>query len=81
MRAAGPAPGGAGGGSAPAARLPRGGRVRGPRRARASFVDESLFGSPAGARPAPPDFAPPWAAAAAVVPGSSGPRPRSSKYR
>ncbi|NXD82529.1 RITA1 protein, partial [Halcyon senegalensis] len=41
------------------------------------FVDESLFGSPAGARPAPPGFAPPWAAAAA--PGG-GPRPRS-KYR
>ncbi|KAM6378049.1 LOW QUALITY PROTEIN: RBPJ-interacting and tubulin-associated protein 1 [Pluvialis apricaria] len=78
--AAAPAPGG--GGSAPAARLPRGGPGRGPRRARASFVDESLFGSPAGARPAPPAFAPPWAAAAtAVVPGSSGPRPRSGKYR
>ncbi|KAM6403767.1 RBPJ-interacting and tubulin-associated protein 1 [Rhynochetos jubatus] len=47
-------------------------RGRGVRRARASFVDESLFGSPAGARPAPPGFAPPWAAA----PGG-GPRPRN----
>ncbi|XP_008066159.1 RBPJ-interacting and tubulin-associated protein 1 [Carlito syrichta] len=28
--------------------------------ARASFVDETLFGSPAGARPAPPAFDPPW---------------------
>ncbi|KAM6246860.1 LOW QUALITY PROTEIN: RBPJ-interacting and tubulin-associated protein 1 [Porphyrio hochstetteri] len=69
MRAAGPAPGG-GPGSAPAAR-----RGRGSRRARPSFVDESLFGSPAGARPAPPGFAPPWAVAA--PPGSGGPRPRS----
>ncbi|NXV21318.1 RITA1 protein, partial [Cepphus grylle] len=55
------------------ARPPWGGR--GPRRARASFVDESLFGSPAGTRPAPPGFAPPWAAG--PVPGDSGPRPRS----
>ncbi|XP_050762836.1 RBPJ-interacting and tubulin-associated protein 1 [Gymnogyps californianus] len=56
------------------------GRGRGVRRARASFVDESLFGSPAGARPAPPGFAPPWAAAAAADPGGGGgpgPRPRS----
>ncbi|NXL02099.1 RITA1 protein, partial [Mesembrinibis cayennensis] len=59
-------------------RLPRGGRARGVRRARASFVDESLFGSPAGARPAPPAFAPPWAAAAPPPPpGGGGPRPRS----
>ncbi|XP_059683886.1 RBPJ-interacting and tubulin-associated protein 1 [Gavia stellata] len=78
MRAVGPAPGG---GSAPAPQLPRGGRARGRgrgfgfRRARASFVDESLFGSPAGARPAPPGFAPPWAAAAAAAGG--GPRPGS----
>ncbi|NXJ69203.1 RITA1 protein, partial [Rostratula benghalensis] len=57
------------------ARPPRGNRGRGPRRARASFVDESLFGSPAGARPPPPGFAPPWAAG--PVPGDSGPRPRS----
>ncbi|XP_055557607.1 RBPJ-interacting and tubulin-associated protein 1 [Falco cherrug] len=55
------------GDSAPAAaRQP----PRGLRRARASFVDESLFGSPAGARPPPPGFAPPWAA-------RGGPRPRS----
>ncbi|XP_072735955.1 RBPJ-interacting and tubulin-associated protein 1 [Ciconia boyciana] len=80
MRAAGPAPGG-GCAPAPAAQLPRAGRGRGRgrgrgvRRARASFVDESLFGSPAGARPAPPGFAPPWAAAPA--PGGGGPRPRS----
>ncbi|XP_075625955.1 RBPJ-interacting and tubulin-associated protein 1 [Balearica regulorum gibbericeps] len=74
MRAAGPVPvPGGGSGSAPAAQVRRGGR--GSRRARASFVDESLFGSPAGARPAPPGFAPPWAAAAA--PGGGGPRPRS----
>ncbi|NXM69368.1 RITA1 protein, partial [Serilophus lunatus] len=53
------------------ARPPRG--PRGRRRARASFVDESLFGSPAGARPAPPAFAPPWAAPAAPA----SPRPRS----
>ncbi|XP_027719405.1 RBPJ-interacting and tubulin-associated protein 1 [Vombatus ursinus] len=26
-----------------------------------SFVDETLFGRPAGARPAPPEFDPPWA--------------------
>ncbi|NWS54561.1 RITA1 protein, partial [Chunga burmeisteri] len=61
--------------------LSRGGR--GFRRARASFVDESLFGSPAGARPAPPGFAPPWAAAASPPPPppppppGGGPRPRS----
>ncbi|KAM6318258.1 RBPJ-interacting and tubulin-associated protein 1, partial [Podargus strigoides] len=71
-----PAPGG--GGSAPAPQRPRG--SRGPRRARASFVDESLFGSPAGARPAPPAFAPPWAAAAVNRGGGGGPRP-SSKWR
>ncbi|XP_012586584.1 PREDICTED: RBPJ-interacting and tubulin-associated protein 1 isoform X2 [Condylura cristata] len=29
-------------------------------KAKASFVDETLFGSPAGARLAPPDFDPPW---------------------
>lgn len=29
-------------------------------RAKASYVDETLFGSPAGARPALPDFDPPW---------------------
>ncbi|XP_004709605.1 RBPJ-interacting and tubulin-associated protein 1 [Echinops telfairi] len=29
-------------------------------KARASFVDETLFGSPAGTRPSPPDFDPPW---------------------
>ncbi|KAM6119943.1 LOW QUALITY PROTEIN: RBPJ-interacting and tubulin-associated protein 1 [Phoenicopterus ruber ruber] len=85
MRAAGPAPvpvPGGGSGPGPAAQLPRAGRGRGRgrgfRRARASFVDESLFGSPAGARPAPPGFAPPWAAAAAPGGGSgSSPRPRS----
>ncbi|KAM9281327.1 LOW QUALITY PROTEIN: RBPJ-interacting and tubulin-associated protein 1 [Morus bassanus] len=68
MRAAGPGPGH---GSAPR---------RGLRRAWASFVDESLFGSPAGARPSPPGFAPPWAAAAAAPPGGGGggdPRPKS----
>ncbi|XP_011953265.3 RBPJ-interacting and tubulin-associated protein 1 isoform X2 [Ovis aries] len=27
---------------------------------RPSYVDETLFGSPAGTRPAPPDFDPPW---------------------
>ncbi|NXO00827.1 RITA1 protein, partial [Rhinopomastus cyanomelas] len=43
------------------------------RRARASFVEESLFGSPAGVRSAPPSFDPPWTAKAAA-PGS-GPRP------
>uniref|UniRef100_A0A8D0EHK1 RBPJ-interacting and tubulin-associated protein 1 n=1 Tax=Strix occidentalis caurina TaxID=311401 RepID=A0A8D0EHK1_STROC len=75
MRAAGPAPGGASGPVA-AAQLPRRGRARGVRRARPSFVDESLFGSPAGARPAPPGFAPPWAAAAAR-PGSAPPFPRA----
>ncbi|KAM6297912.1 RBPJ-interacting and tubulin-associated protein 1 [Aegotheles albertisi] len=52
------------------------GRCRFPRRARASFVDESLFGSPAGSRPPPPAFAPPWAAPA------RGPGPRShSRWR
>ncbi|CAM9567694.1 unnamed protein product [Bubo scandiacus] len=74
MRAAGPAPGGASGPAA-AAQPPRRGRARGVRRARPSFVDESLFGSPAGARPAPPGFAPPWAAA--VAPDGGGSRPRS----
>ncbi|KAL2767756.1 RBPJ-interacting and tubulin-associated protein 1 isoform 1, partial [Daubentonia madagascariensis] len=29
-------------------------------KARASYVDETLFGSPAGTRTAPPDFDPPW---------------------
>ncbi|KAL6035456.1 hypothetical protein STEG23_005658 [Scotinomys teguina] len=29
-------------------------------KARASYVDETLFGSPTGTRPAPPDFDPPW---------------------
>ncbi|XP_065707984.1 RBPJ-interacting and tubulin-associated protein 1 [Patagioenas fasciata] len=74
MRAAGPAPGGA---SAPAPQLPRGSRGRGRavRRARASFVDESLFGSP-GTRPAPPGFAPPWAVSVPEASGG-GPRPRS----
>ncbi|XP_054248548.1 RBPJ-interacting and tubulin-associated protein 1 [Indicator indicator] len=72
MRAGGPVPGS---GSAPAPALPRAGRGRGIRRARASFVDESLFGSPAGARPEPPGFSPPWAAAAG--PGRVGFRPRS----
>uniref|UniRef100_A0A8C3KSK7 RBPJ-interacting and tubulin-associated protein 1 n=1 Tax=Calidris pygmaea TaxID=425635 RepID=A0A8C3KSK7_9CHAR len=69
MRAAGAAPAGV----PPPARPLRGNR--GPRRARASFVDESLFGSPAGARPPPPGFAPPWAAG--PVPGDGGSRPRS----
>ncbi|XP_027570185.2 RBPJ-interacting and tubulin-associated protein 1 [Pipra filicauda] len=75
MRAGGAAPGPApGGGSAPAAARPP--RVpRGRRRARASFVDESLFGRPAGARPPPPAFAPPWAAPPA--PAAGGSRPRS----
>ncbi|NXF88322.1 RITA1 protein, partial [Eubucco bourcierii] len=56
---------------------PRSGR--GGRRARASFVDESLFGSPAGARPQPPAFPPPWATAAGPGDGGGGggPRPRS----
>lgn len=27
---------------------------------RPSYVDETLFGSPAGTRPVPPDFDPPW---------------------
>ncbi|XP_074015957.1 LOW QUALITY PROTEIN: RBPJ-interacting and tubulin-associated protein 1 [Numenius arquata] len=76
MRAAGPGPG-SGSAPAPAARPPRRNRGRGPRRARASFVDESLFGSPAGARPPPPGFAPPWAAGPVPVPGDSAPRPRS----
>ncbi|XP_071301594.1 LOW QUALITY PROTEIN: RBPJ-interacting and tubulin-associated protein 1 [Agelaius tricolor] len=71
MRAAGPAP--AGGGSAAAARPPRG--PRGRRRVRPSFVDESLFGRPAGARPPPPAFPPPWAAPAA--PSARGSRPGS----
>ncbi|XP_003419335.1 RBPJ-interacting and tubulin-associated protein 1 [Loxodonta africana] len=37
-------------------------RCRGGHRpkARASYVDETLFGSPAGTRPTPPDFDPPW---------------------
>lgn len=29
-------------------------------KARASYVDETLFGSPAGTRPSPPNFDPPW---------------------
>ncbi|NWY76254.1 RITA1 protein, partial [Erithacus rubecula] len=43
---------------------------RGRRRVRPSFVDESLFGRPAGARPPPPAFPPPWAA-----PPAGGSRP------
>ncbi|XP_074776830.1 RBPJ-interacting and tubulin-associated protein 1 [Athene noctua] len=76
MRAAGPSPG-AVPGRAAVAQQPRRGRARGVRRARPSFVDESLFGSPAGVRPAPPGFAPPWAAAAAAPGGGGGSRPRS----
>ncbi|XP_064249121.1 RBPJ-interacting and tubulin-associated protein 1 [Passer domesticus] len=67
MRAAGPVPAA---GSAAAARPPRG--PRGRRRVRPSFVDESLFGRPAGARPPPPAFPPPWAA-----PSARGSRPGS----
>ncbi|KAK2504528.1 hypothetical protein MC885_007319 [Smutsia gigantea] len=29
-------------------------------KARPSYVDETLFGSPSGTRPTPPDFDPPW---------------------
>lgn len=29
-------------------------------KARASYVDETLFGSPTGTRPTPPAFDPPW---------------------
>lgn len=29
-------------------------------KAKASYVDETLFGSPVGTRPPPPDFDPPW---------------------
>ncbi|KAF5929275.1 hypothetical protein HPG69_019296 [Diceros bicornis minor] len=29
-------------------------------KARPSYVDETLFGNPAGTRPTPPDFDPPW---------------------
>ncbi|XP_062446462.1 RBPJ-interacting and tubulin-associated protein 1 [Rhea pennata] len=36
-------------------------RSRRRAKARPSYVDETLFGSPVRARPAPPDFAPPWA--------------------
>ncbi|KAM8797580.1 RBPJ-interacting and tubulin-associated protein 1 [Eudromia elegans] len=54
-------------------------RSRGRRRARPSFVDESLFGSPAAARPPPPPFAPPWPVEAGPD-GTPvrGPRARSS---
>ncbi|XP_039417282.1 RBPJ-interacting and tubulin-associated protein 1 [Corvus cornix cornix] len=69
MRAAGPALGR--GSAATAARPPRG--PRGRRRVRPSFVDESLFGRPAGARPPPPAFPPPWAAPAAPAAGASRP--------
>ncbi|XP_033924196.1 RBPJ-interacting and tubulin-associated protein 1 [Melopsittacus undulatus] len=44
------------------------------RRPRASFVDESLFGSPAAARPPPPAFPPPWAGAPRPGPRPSGQR-------
>ncbi|NXU91238.1 RITA1 protein, partial [Xiphorhynchus elegans] len=47
---------------------------RGRRRVRASFVDESLFGRPAGSRPPPPAFPPPWAA-------PPGPAARPSRHR
>ncbi|XP_059719470.1 RBPJ-interacting and tubulin-associated protein 1 [Haemorhous mexicanus] len=74
MRAAGPAP--AAGSAGGAARPPRG--PRGRRRVRPSFVDESLFGRPAGARPPPPAFPPPWAAPAApAAPSARGSRPGS----
>ncbi|XP_074061927.1 RBPJ-interacting and tubulin-associated protein 1 [Macrotis lagotis] len=39
----------------------RPGRGRYRLKASASYVDETLFGSPAGARPDPPCFDPPWA--------------------
>ncbi|XP_032931870.1 RBPJ-interacting and tubulin-associated protein 1 [Catharus ustulatus] len=74
MRAAGPLRDGGSAGSA--ARSPRG--PRGRRRVRPSFVDESLFGHPAGARPPPPAFPPPWAAPSAGGSRPGGPcRPRS----
>ncbi|XP_061226903.1 RBPJ-interacting and tubulin-associated protein 1 [Neopsephotus bourkii] len=44
------------------------------RRPRASFVDESLFGTPAGARPPPPAFPPPWADAPGTGSRPSGQR-------
>ncbi|XP_067162901.1 RBPJ-interacting and tubulin-associated protein 1 [Apteryx mantelli] len=46
--------------SSPAPQAQLKSRSRRRAKARPSYVDETLFGSPARARPAPPDFAPPW---------------------
>ncbi|XP_066116621.1 RBPJ-interacting and tubulin-associated protein 1 [Saccopteryx bilineata] len=47
-------------------------RCRGghPVKARASYVDETLFGSPADTRPTPPDFDPPWVEKASRTKGA-----------
>ncbi|XP_007528888.1 RBPJ-interacting and tubulin-associated protein 1 [Erinaceus europaeus] len=39
-------------------------------KAKASYVDETLFGSPAGTRPTPPDFDPPWVERATTTQGA-----------
>ncbi|XP_019362247.1 PREDICTED: RBPJ-interacting and tubulin-associated protein 1 [Gavialis gangeticus] len=49
-------------------------------RARASYVDETLFGRPVGARPAPPAFEPPWAAPPRALPRAGRLKSRSPSY-
>lgn len=48
-------------------------------KARASYVDETLFGSPAGPRPTPPDFDPPWVEKANRTKGVSTEASRASE--
>lgn len=47
-------------------------------KARASYVDETLFGSPSGTRPTPPDFDPPWVDKANRPKGVGREAPRAS---
>lgn len=47
-------------------------------KARASYVDETLFGSPSGTRPTPPDFDPPWVEKAGRTKGVGREAPRAS---
>lgn len=50
-------------------------------KARASYVDETLFGSPSGTRPPPPDFDPPWVEKAGGAKGVGTEAPRASGAR
>ncbi|XP_023383925.1 RBPJ-interacting and tubulin-associated protein 1 [Pteropus vampyrus] len=48
-------------------------------KATASYVDETLFGSPAGTRPTPPDFDPPWVEKASRTKGVGTEASRASE--